>query len=148
MPSAPLGLATPQGWEAYSYLLVASLLGFFAPLGLAVVSKVIVAGRRRAQDNPELNEAHIRERERSPSSLGAHFNTRIYVGVNLAISFLAVVLLLLPWVLEVRGMDVRVLAFVFVLSGLLALCIWYSSRNGDLSWSTELDEEDAEGSPR
>lgn len=142
MPGTPLDLSSSQGWEAYSYLLVASLLGFFAPLCLALISRAIsVNARNRSaprEQNPELDAAHIRERGRTQSVLGARFNTRIYVGVNLAISFLGVILLLLPWVLEVRTRDARVFAIVFVLAAVLATCIWYSSRNGDLGWSMDL----------
>lgn len=127
--------------ETYSYLLVASLLGLFAPLLLALVSGAI---RRRATStlgNPELDGAHVRERERVQSSLGGRLNTRIYIGVNLAIVFFGVVLLLLPWVFAIQSRDLRVFGLIFTLTTLLAVCIWYSARSGDLDWSTELDAE-------
>lgn len=139
MNGASLGLAPSQGWEAYSYLLIASLLGFFAPACLSLASRIIRSRKAAVEGNPELDEAHIRERERMQSELGERFNTRVYVGVNLAVSFLGVVLLILPWVFEVRGGDGRVFALVFSVSALLGLCIWYSSRNGDLNWSTDLE---------
>src|SRR5687768_11123364 len=116
-----------QGWEAYSYLLVASFMGLFAPFCLALASRILRrSGRGRGgqamDESPELDEAHIRERARSQSTLGARFNTRIHVGVNLAISFFGVILLLLPWVLEIRGQDARVFALVLATAALLALC--------------------------
>jgi len=139
-----------SGWEVYYCLCLSAALALLIPAGLYICSLVVSFPKKYA-DKRQYFENQL-DPPPAEAVLDKKMNSRFFVGMNIILILVALVLLAIPGASVLRaeaaaGGGPGTLIIIISVSLLTALGLFYSSRKGDLDWMTSYLKRSPEPGP-
>lgn len=138
----------PSSWSVYYVIFLSAFLALGIPVFLAGASYLVSFAKGRRTPAPPQKPAFKPEPNRT--ALGRRINARFFLGVNVSLILMALLLALIPCIGALKGGEgsahlMHALVAVVSLAAFAGLGLLYSAKKGDLSWLKTYQDRPEEG---